>query len=190
MSKYAVQEKCAPDKAEIVGRSYACIVAGVICVGFALSCFGACSTTTMHPEVVLLKGMRVHARTSEGEITITAGKGYERLFEWNGCKKRITLWARKTSWHGKKGLYYPAPGRTWLFGCGGVDRAGIEESGLFFENESEFLEWIRKYRSAPYVYRNDGLVVGFQIRPKADILVIDFVSGIYQRRETRSFERS
>jgi hypothetical protein len=117
--------------------------------------------------------MRVHARTSKGEITITASEANKRTFEWDGCKKNVSLWSRDEPWHGMDGLYYPGPGRTWWFGCDGVDRAVIEESKIFFDDESGFIEYIHRHKDPPYVYRNDGLVVGFGVYPKRDSLNVD-----------------
>jgi len=137
---------------------------------FVLAQLNCADPKATKPEIVMTPGMIISAKTSYGSIKIQALKGYRRSYEWGGCKKEITLQVREERWLGQKGLFYPAPGLTWLWGCEGIHRASLEESMLDFGSESEFHDWVNAYKGMAYVYRNDGLMVAF--RTRGELLIV------------------
>jgi hypothetical protein len=69
---------------------------------------------------------------------------------------------RAERWHGSLGLYWPGPGFHWRE-CEGVARAVVEEGQQNFDTAAAALAWVRARSDwMPYVYRNDGLVVGWR----------------------------
>jgi hypothetical protein len=121
-----------------------------------------CKPNISEQEIVMTKGMEITATTDEGTIRILAGEGFERIYMWDDCIRKVEHWPRKQRWYGSKGIYFPGPGFHWK-DCGGVKRAVVEEGQQHFENESAALEWINKRRFMDYVYINDGLMVGWHI---------------------------
>ena len=113
------------------------------------------------PEVVMSPGMTIVATTPAGTLKIIAREGYKRTFEWDGCSKTLRLTPRWHRYQGRKGILFHGNGVTWLFGCGGIYRAVVVEEQMPVESEQEFLEYARLYKGMHFVYRNDGLVVGW-----------------------------
>src|SRR5216684_1682403 len=62
-------------------------------------------------EMVMSPGMSVKATTQEGEITITAGKDFNRSYTWDGGTRSVSLWPRWERWYGSLGAYYPGAGQ-------------------------------------------------------------------------------
>lgn len=113
-------------------------------------------------EVVMSLGTRITAQTSDGEVSILAGPGFERFYNWNGETRSAKLWPRKQRWWGRFGIYYPGPGEHWKANHG-LTRGVLEEATLWFKTIDDFLAWIKRARSTgiDYVYTNEGLVIGF-----------------------------
>ena len=124
-------------------------------------------------ETVLIHGMCVSARNSEGQITIKAGAGYERSYTWNGATRSVNLWPRKSRWYGSRGIYFPGPGQHWKSN-GGITRGVLNEGVLWFKTKNDALAWIRQNQSAKYcVYSADGLMVNWQKVPARKQLNVD-----------------
>lgn len=114
------------------------------------------------PEVVMVPGSEIAASTPWGRIKVVAGDAYRRTYHWGKCSGSVTMWPRKERWYGSLGLYWPGPGFHWRE-CEGVARAVTEEGQQHFETVEAAFEWIRTRSDwMPYVYRNDGLVVGWR----------------------------
>ena len=120
-------------------------------------------------EVVMSPGMRIIATTPAGTITITAGKGLKRSFSWDGATRSVEMWPREKRWYGSLGLYFPGSGHHWRE-HNGITRAVVNEGQQHFESVEEALKWINMRKGQRYiggrpamqfVYRNDGLMIGF-----------------------------
>jgi hypothetical protein len=136
------------------------------------------------PEIVMTPGSEITARTSHGTITIRAGATvpgsgektyktawgprtipnpdrYPRNYQWGHCQGTVDLEPRTVRWYGSLGIYSPGPGFHWRE-CEGVARAVVNEGQQHFDTIPEAMRWIeQKAHEMPYVYRNDGLVVGW-----------------------------
>ena len=62
---------------------------------------------------------------------------------------------------GSLGIYYPGPGNTWWFSCGGVKRAVVQEGIQDFANEEAIQTWLEEQDWIHPVHNNHGLVVGW-----------------------------
>jgi hypothetical protein len=113
------------------------------------------------PELVMKAGMKITAETKTGVISVSAGKGLNRTYAWEGASRSSKLEARTERWYGSLGAYDGAPGEPWAEHHG-VTRGVVEEGQQHFESEKEAMAWLRKQAGYyPTVYRDDGLVVSF-----------------------------
>jgi hypothetical protein len=127
-----------------------------------LSCLpGYSMQTCPKVEVVLSPGMRITATTPAGTIAITAGEDFLRSYTWEGATRSVEMWPRGQRWYGSLGLYYPGPGEHWEE-HNGITRGVLEEGQQRFKSVPEALTWLHERTWMPYVYRNDGLVVGWR----------------------------
>ena len=111
-------------------------------------------------EIVMSPGMTITAETPVGKITITAGKGLKRSYTWEGATRSVEMSPRDERWYGSLGLYFPGPGEHWQEHKG-ITRGVVEEGQQHFKSEAEAIKWIKGRSWMPYVYRDDGLVVGW-----------------------------
>lgn len=121
-----------------------------------------------HNEIVMTEGMSI---TSEnllyGTITITAGKGLERSYTWEGGTRSLVMWPRKERWHGSLGIYYPGPGNHWKE-HDGITRAVADEGRLNFSSLDTLFEYIKSYNKLGAItYNDDGLFVCWEKNPGA-----------------------
>jgi hypothetical protein len=70
------------------------------------------------------------------------------------------MWPRAERWYGSLGLYYPGPGDHWKE-HNGITRGVVEEGQQHFKTVEESLKWVRSRTWQPYVYRDDGLMIGW-----------------------------
>jgi hypothetical protein len=148
-------------------------------IAIVLLCFGAvaCSQVGASSELVLRSGAHLRAHTSSSNITVIAGNGFERRYEWDRCSLNANMSARSERWLGSLGIYDPA-GRLILnpfAGCHGISRTVVQEGQIHFADEAGANAWISKYRP---IYRsvawtNDGLLVAWDIRPERSQLNVD-----------------
>jgi hypothetical protein len=110
-------------------------------------------------ETVMVPGMRITATTSTGTIAITAVDDLTRSYTWEGATRSVEMDPRTERWYGSLGLYFPGPSDHWQE-HNGITRGVLEEGQQHFKTTQEALHWIRS-RWIPYVYRDDGLVVGW-----------------------------
>jgi ankyrin repeat protein len=111
-------------------------------------------------EVVMSPSMRITATTPTGTITITAEDDLIRCYTWDGATRCAELGPRGERWYGSLGIAYPGPGDHWV-AHHGITRGVLEEGQQHFQTSRAALHWIRS-QWLPYVYRNDGLVVGWK----------------------------
>lgn len=112
-------------------------------------------------EIVMDEGMIIKVINSYGEMQIAAGKGFVRNYTWNGDTRSAELIPRKSRWNGSLGIYFPGEGKHWKE-HDGITRAVLEEGQQHFKTVEEAIKWITKENHWGYVYRDDGLVVGWE----------------------------
>ncbi len=111
-------------------------------------------------EVVMSPGMRITATTPVGVITVTAVDALTRSYTWEGATRSVEMGPRHERWYGSLGLYYPGPGFHWKEHKG-IARAVVEEGQQHFKTAEEAMKWIKSRDWIPFVYRDDGLMVGW-----------------------------
>lgn len=111
-------------------------------------------------EMVMSPGMRIKATTPVGAIVVTAVDELTRSYTWEGATRSVEMVPRAERWYGSLGLYFPGPGDHWKEHKG-ITRGVTEEGQQHFKSADEALKWIRKRTYMRYVYRDDGLVVGW-----------------------------
>ena len=100
--------------------------------------------------------------TTGGPITLRATEWYPRAYYWGRCEGTVELEPRNQRWHGSLGAYSPGSGFHW-HECEGVARAVVEEGQQHFATVDEAVAWLKKKSEwMPYVYRHDGLAVGWR----------------------------
>ena len=111
-------------------------------------------------EVVMSPGMRITATTSVGTIAITAVDELTRSYTWNGATRAVEMSPRASRWYGSLGLVNPGAGEHWR-DHHGITRCVTEEGRQHFKTIEEALKWIKERDWMPFVYRDDGLMVGW-----------------------------
>jgi hypothetical protein len=111
-------------------------------------------------ETVMSPGMRIQATTPVGAIVVTAVDELTRSYTWEGATRSVEMWPRPKRWYGSLGLYYPGPGEHWKEHKG-ITRGVTEEGQQHFKSADAAVAWIRERKWTPYVYRDDGLLVGW-----------------------------
>ncbi len=111
-------------------------------------------------EVVMTPGMRITATTPAGKIAITAVDEVTRAYTWDGATRAVEMAPRADRWYGSLGLCNPGAGEHWR-DHHGITRSVTEEGQQHFKTVEEATEWIKKRNWMAYVYRDDGLVVGW-----------------------------
>lgn len=127
---------------------------------FLFSCTQESININQENEIVMSEGMSITVHNSYGEMKITAGKGTLRHYTWEGAIRSATLIPRKERWNGSLGIYYPGEGNHWNK-HDGITRAVLEEGQQNFSTVDEAMEWIKKESHWGYIWRDDGLVVGW-----------------------------
>lgn len=123
-------------------------------------------------EVVMSPGMKVIAETRMGKMIITAGEGLKRSYTWDGATRSVEMVSRDERWYGSLGLYFPGPDQHWKEHKG-ITRGVVEEGQQHFKTAEEAQEWLAERKYMPYVYRNDGLMVGWDTVPARKQLNIE-----------------
>lgn len=105
-------------------------------------------------------GMAVTAKTKVGTIKVTALGPLTRAYTWEGATRSLEMIPRGERWYGSMGLYFPGPGDHWKI-HNGITRAVVEEGQRTFKSVAEFQRFVKERKWLTYVYRNDGLMVGW-----------------------------
>lgn len=105
-------------------------------------------------EPVLAPGMKLLVHSPSGDVTIAAGNGRKRTFDWDNGSRSLELEPRYERWDGKFGLY----GEGHWLPHHGINYGQSEEAQLNFSSTAEAEDYQSKTPAfVPYVYRNDGL---------------------------------
>ena len=113
-------------------------------------------------EFAMLPGQTITATTPVGTIQIRADDWLNRSYTWEGATRSVVMWPRDERWYGSLGIYYPGPDRHWEEHHG-ITRGVVQEGQQHFDSVEAAMAWIAKPEQQwmPYVYRNDGLMVGW-----------------------------
>lgn len=123
-------------------------------------------------EFAMVPGQTIAATTPLGTIQIRADDWLKRSYTWEGATRSVKMWPRAERWDGSLGVYYPGPGRHWQEHHG-ITRGVVQEGQQQFDSLEKAVDWISKQQWMPYVYRNDGLVVGWGKVPDREQLNVD-----------------
>ena len=138
---------------------------------------GSPEGVSQSPELVLARGARLQAHTSSGSITVIAGDGLERRYEWDGCGLNANMVARTKRWLGSLGIYDAAGAFIYSLpsGCHGISRTVVQEGQIHFAEEGAANAWISKYKQdfTSVVWTSDGLLVAWATRPQRYQLSVD-----------------
>lgn len=118
-------------------------------------------------ELVMYEGTVIEARKGDASIKVTAGKGFDRTYEWGRCKLNSNMIARKERWFGSLGIYDPALSFGFSFGgCSGITRTVVDEGQIHFDDLQFARTWIEHYsKSFNTVWTNTGLLFSWNISP-------------------------
>lgn len=125
-------------------------------------------------ELVMHEGTSIEASKDGSAIKVTAGKGFDRIYESDGCRLTSNMSARRTRWFGNLGIYDPASSSgSSLFspsGCNGITRTVVEEGQVHFDDLQFAYEWIRRRqlgigKAGKTVWTSDGLLVSWNTVP-------------------------
>jgi Ankyrin repeats (3 copies)/Ankyrin repeats (many copies) len=111
-------------------------------------------------EVAMSPGMRITATMSVGKIAITAVDELTRSYTWDGATRAVEMCPRVERWYGSLGLFNPGAGEHWR-DHHGITRCVTQEGQQHFKTVEEALKWIKERNWYPFVYRDDGLMVGW-----------------------------
>ena len=113
-------------------------------------------------EFAMLPGETITATTSVGTVQVRADDWLKRSYTWEGATRSVEMWPRNERWYGSLGVYFPGDGRHWEEHHG-ITRGVVQEGQQHFDSVEAAMAWISKpeQKWMPYVYRNDGLMVGW-----------------------------
>jgi len=125
-------------------------------------------------EFAMVPGQTITATTPVGTISIRADDLLKRSYTWEGATRSAEMWPRAQRWYGSLGVYYPGEGRHWEEHHG-ITRGVVQEGQQHFDSVEAVMAWIAKAEQQwmPYVYRNDGLMVGWTKVPEREQLNVD-----------------
>lgn len=126
-------------------------------------------------ELVMREGATIEARKENASVMVTSGKGFERTYEWERCKLKSDMVARKKRWYGSMGIYDAAPSfGLSTGGCSGISRTVVGEGQIHFDDLQFAQKWIERHpKSYKTVWTNDGLLVSWNIVPGRQQLSVD-----------------
>lgn len=123
----------------------------------------------MHEDVT------IEAHADNSSVKIISSKGFDRIYEWDDCKLKSNMGARRQRWYGSMGIYDPAPSFGFSFGgCSGISRTVVQEGQIHFDDFQFAYKWIQRHpKSDKTVWTNDGLLVSWNIVPGRMQLNVD-----------------
>jgi hypothetical protein len=133
-------------------------------------------------ELVMYEGTRIEANKDGSAIKIVAGSGFDRDYEFNGCKLKSDMNARGGRWYGSLGIYDPVekflPSFFLPKECNGVSRTVVQEGQIHFDDVPFANEWIRRQQKAAgstgkTVWTSNGLLISWNTVPNRAQLNVD-----------------
>ena len=137
----------------------------IITILLALVFTTAHAGTTNLCEAVMVERMSISFTNSHGSMSVTAGKGFERLYTWAGGTRTVTMYPRKKRWLGCLGMYNPGAFESGklepLIYHDGIKRFVVEEGQRHFTNITDVVGWLKsRSKFYDYIYNDHGLVLG------------------------------
>lgn len=126
-------------------------------------------------ELVMYEGSSIVASVNGSSIKIVAGKGFDRSYEFDGCRLKSNMNTRVGRWYGSLGIYDPAaqffPSVFGQKECKGISRTVVEEGQIHFDNMQFANEWIRRQqktvgKTGKVTWTTDGLLVAWNVAPR------------------------
>lgn len=111
-------------------------------------------------EVAMSPGMRITATTPVGTIAITAIDELTRSYTWDGATRAVEMSPRPARFFGSLGLFHYAEGEHWR-DHHGIARCHTDEGQQDFGTVEEVMKWSKERDWLTFVYRDDGLMVGW-----------------------------
>jgi ankyrin repeat protein len=111
-------------------------------------------------ELVMSPRMRITANTSVGKIAITAVDQQTRSYSWDDETFSVERLPAKVRFFAEDALYYKGTGERWR-GHHGITHCLTKESNKLFITLEDAMAWIKEPERATFVYRGDGLMVGW-----------------------------
>jgi Ankyrin repeats (3 copies) len=111
-------------------------------------------------EVVMSPGMRITATTPVGTIAITAVDELTRSYTWDGATRAVEMSPQAARFFGSLGLFHHPQGEHWR-DHHGITRCFTEDGQQHFKTVEEAMKWSKERDWLPFVYRDDGLMVGW-----------------------------
>ena len=111
-------------------------------------------------DLVMSPGMRITAKTSVGTIAITAVDQQTRSYTWEGATRAVERSPATERFFAEDGLFYKGKGNHWR-DHHGITRCLTKEANKLFITVEDAMAWIKEPERASFVYRGDGLMVGW-----------------------------
>jgi serine/threonine-protein phosphatase 6 regulatory ankyrin repeat subunit B len=131
-------------------------------------------------ELVMSPGTRITAKTSVGTIAITAVDEKTRAYSWDGATFAVERLPAAERIFAEDGLYYKGMGEHWR-GHHGVTHCLTKEADKPFITLEDAMAWIKEPERKTFVYRGDGLMVGWGKTADAKQIAIEvwqiFIDG-------------
>ena len=129
--------------------------------------------------------MRITATTPVGTIAITAVDERTRAYTWDGATRAVERSSETARVLGGAGAFHCSFDEHWR-DHHGISRGLTREGQKHCKTVFEAMKWIREPDQATFVYRNDGLVVGWEKVPNDKVLTVEvwqiFVDGKKPKR--------
>ncbi len=123
-------------------------------------------------ELVMSPGMRITATTPTGTIAITAVDELTRAYTWDGATRAVERSSESARLMGGEGAFhcsFDAHSRDHH----GITRGLTREWQKQFKTVFEAMKWIREPDRASFVYRDDGLLVGWERLSDEAVLAVE-----------------
>jgi uncharacterized protein len=111
-------------------------------------------------ELVMSPRMRITAKTSVGTIVITAVDEQTRSYSWEGATRAVERSPATERFFAEDGLFYKGEGDHWR-DHHGITRCLTKEANKLCITVEDAMAWIKEPERASFVYRGDGLMVGW-----------------------------
>jgi uncharacterized protein len=110
--------------------------------------------------LVMSPGMRITAKTLAGPIAITAVDEQTRSYTWDGANRAVERSPATERFFAEHGLFFKGKGDNWR-DHHGITRCLTKEANKLFITVEDAMAWIKEPERATFVYRGDGLMVGW-----------------------------
>jgi hypothetical protein len=107
-----------------------------------------------------------------GTIAITAVDELTRSYTWDGATRAVERSPQAARFFGGVGLFHYCQGEHWR-DHHGITRCFTKEGQKHFKTVDEAMKWIKEPDRKSFVYRDDGLMVGWDKIPDEKQLAVE-----------------